>query len=295
MVGLVLGFSFGSFFSSRIGSEPPKQCEASEEGSCAELAKLKGQLEGVTPDEIREYLKIQTAEEKLKKADEILGKIVSALVASIGYKLHKDEVGQLGKLEIQKVVDNQPPPAPVQPPAVIGAPTAKLADSVPLDQRAINVIRIVDREDDAKKFLNSLGKNYQERIQSSRNLNRRQLQEINGRFDGAIMFSKANRAPNRVSLMFRGRLTGENNSELEGRMEIEIFNERGQRRSHGQSNGNLTGKVTGLGPSVYLSVGGSYFELVYFPRLGQWMGKFLEQEKGTFVPTGDVVLKRVGG
>jgi len=287
--GLVLGFAAGNFFASQNKSsisEKAPVCEASPEGSCAEFENLKSQLAGVTPDQIREYLKTQSADEKLKKADEILGKIVGALVASVGFRLEKEELSQFGQVATT-AKDNQPP-AQMAPGGSISV--AKIANTIPLDKKAMAVIRIIDTEDDAKKLLNSFGTNYSQRIQSAGTLNRQQIGELSGHFEGGISYINQRRF-DRTSLYFRGNLTED---KLEGEFQLEIF--KGPVSwSRCRSAGALKKNFSSVGPSVYIECGEDYFELVYFPRVGQWMGNFLQMKKAVLTKTGDVVLRRVGG
>lgn len=289
LVGIAVGFFLGQSASSQ-NTEPLSQdsCERITD-SCKDFENLKTRLADVSPEQIQEYLRTQSADEKLRKADKILGKIVSALVATVGFRLQKEDLDQFGRVDASLNERGVQPPAKNTAP--LASPEPLKVDRALQNQKANAIIQIVDTDEDAEKLLASLGTDYSNRIQASKGLNRLQLRELNGQFDGQIIYLK-DQKNHRVRLRFQGRLSGD---QVTGQAAVEIFNDRGKRWSHGRSSGNLTKNFTASGPSIFIESGGNYFELVYFPRLGQWMGHFLESDKGTLKKTGDVVLRRTGG
>ncbi len=73
-----------------VGGECPTQ-------DTTELHALKQKFASISEADLREYLKITKAEEKLRKADEMLSKMMQIFVADLGYKISQSELDQLGK------------------------------------------------------------------------------------------------------------------------------------------------------------------------------------------------------
>src|SRR5690242_16210455 len=125
LIFIVSGFLGGLYWGRRDSIQPlkPLACEEpattattdatiNTTANCAEMQEFKKQLSGISPEEIRKYLQIQEADQKLRKADEILGKIMQLLVAQVGFRLQSEELQQFGKIP-EKAIDTQPAPAPV--------------------------------------------------------------------------------------------------------------------------------------------------------------------------------------
>ena len=260
------------------------QCEP-QANSCAEFENLKSKLAGITPEEIRRYLQTANAEEKLKRADEILGKIMQVLVTQVGFRLEKEELSQFG--QASKVVDNQPKASPLPVPQQT-ATEEKPNPNPQMNRQLQTQIRNARSEEEAKKVLEGLSSDFSTRLQKSAVLTPEQIRELNGRFEGVLIEDKNPRG-RQVSMTFRGRIQ---EGKLMGSARVQIYGDNGAVVSDGRSRGDLGKSYSATENSIFIEIGGDYMELIYFPNLGQWMGSMLESQRGTLVKTGDILLRR---
>lgn len=248
---------------------------------------LKEKLQGVTPDQIREYLRTQNADEKLKKADEILGKILQAMVATIGYRLQPEELAQLnGSPSVRR--DTQP--IPVEP--IVESKTDPKKAEKDLErnyQKLKRQIQNVDSEDEAQKVLADLPTEINTRIKSATSLSQQQINQLRGHFEGTLTYLK-DASVVRTTLEFSGQKVGEN--KVTGQAVLVVYNKSGRAVSTGTSNGDLDGRYSSTPVSVLIESGGDYFELIYFRNLDAWMGNFYEMQKGQQVKAGTLVYRR---
>lgn len=282
LVGTVLGFFLGQQQSER--PQPQVACES----GCEDLEKFKAQIGDLTPEQVQEYLKTQNADEKLKRADEILGKIMTAMVANIGFRLKKEDLDKFNNPPpVEKPVDTQPPPKSVRPQPVSDRPANPVA---PIDRRTVDTLRGIRSEAEAAKAMEALGKDFEARYKSAGSLPPQQVDELNGRFVGRIKHFKDPGRSDLVTMEFRGRSRSD---KLEGRSVISVVNSRTRANSRCRFNGDLSSRVRGLGAEVFIECNG-YFELIYFPQLAQWHGNFIEVHQGNWVKVGVVTLQRMG-
>jgi hypothetical protein len=266
--------------------EIEKQAESTSKN--VEYDTLVSQLKGISADQVKEYLRIQDADLKLKKADEILGKIMQLLVAQVGYRLSKEDLDQFGKVP-ERPIDNQPPPAPIEKmESKNDAIVKKDAEQLAMDRRLRARAQAVKSEDVALKFSKQLGNNYAERIQDSKLLTAEQLQDLNGRFEGQIVYD-SDQKMNRVVLEFHGQLK---KIYIDGKWSARIFNEQGKEISRRSGNGNLAKDISGNENEIFIEVGSKYFQLTYFPQLDAWGGSVLESIRGNYNRVGSIYLKR---
>lgn len=282
ILGILLGFVGERF----LFSEAPKPAETLTcEPAVCEPVQTFENLKGISADEIREYLRIQNAEEKLKKADEILGKIMAALVADIGFKLAKEDLSQFGKTEgLEKKREPDLPPTTT---TTTTLQTKKTNEAQKNLARLKFEIRTAQTEEQALKILSSLGDNYIQNIADAGPLSAEQVRELKGQFEGSIQ--RANNQVRRTTLEFNGQLRGQ---KLLGRAQVEIFDETGKSISRGRSRGDLSKNYTATDTTVFIEVGGDFMELVYFPQMDTWIGRYLESRKGQLVSTGTVSYQR---
>lgn len=293
IAGLALGFFAGKFYSNQDESKIPQQvessaCEPAEVKNCEEFENLKSKLDGISPDEIRAYLQSQSADEKLKRADEILGKIMTALVATVGYRLQKQDLEQFGKA--QGPIDTQPKakPLPVAKPSeaplektqTTTHPTAELSQ-IGQDSRQART------EMDAVKVLDIKG-DVSKRIQGAGLLNNQQVRLLNGRFEGLIALWKGQ--DYRMVFEFNGRNV---NKSTMGRARVEIF-EGNKKRTSISSQGDISKNFSAMGDVIYIDAGTDYIELIYFPQLEALKGNFYQLERGVLTKTGNVHLRKTG-
>ena len=293
-----LGFFFGKSqgFKEGVASEsqaPALSMEAPKSSMSVEDEKnwleLKEKLQGVTAEQIREYLRTQNADEKLKKADEILGKIVAAMVANIGLRLEKKDLDAFQSPLALHPVDNQPKAsaAPVveEIPAALAKPDDGKKNLARLGQQARNA----RTEEDVSKILEQLPKEFASRIQSSTNLSSQQIRDLRGNFEGTLVFDKDARSV-RTTLAFSGNRRGDN--KLVGAAVVDIFDSNGKSVSRGASRGDMSDRFSGNQLSVFIEIGGDYIELIYFPNLDSFYGNYLQSSKGQLTKTGRITYRR---
>jgi hypothetical protein len=291
IAGLFVGFLAGKFYSKQNQNSPAKAieapvCEAEAPKSCKEFEDLKVKLDGVSPDQIRQYLRTQSAEAKLKKADEILGKIMAALVATVGYRLQKEDLDQFGKVEAR--FDTQPPPAPK--PVVQEVEPPQTHPSSQINYRnIINEARRARTEEEAWKVVSSISGDSNQRIQNTGAVNSQQLEALNGTFEGLIVLADKTMP---TTMEFHGTRSKD---QIEGRAVLLIVD--GKSRSRSTSSGNLTKNYSSQGPIVYVDAKDAMLEMIYFPGIDSWMGNYLKanDKRGTsFTKAGTVQLRRTG-
>ncbi len=288
---MVVGFVSGLFWGQRKSSHsaPPAEapvCEAAP-SDCAELEKFKSSLTGISPEEIRQYLKTQDADQKLRKADEILGKIMQLLVAQVGFRLQKEDLQEFGKIA-EKPVDTQPPPAP--PSTLPSRPNDNPANAR-IARRPIMTVQMSNTrsEDQAIRLVAALGSNYSERIQQANVLTSEQIQELNGSYDGTVILDK-NQQVQRGSLTVNIRLRRQ---QITGRWSLEMVNESTKQTSRSSGSGDLTSRFSGNENEIFIeTMQKTQFQLVYFPGLDQWIGNYLEGNKGDYRKIGVAIFKR---
>ncbi len=290
LAGLAIGYKAFHVDSSKISSEAREQGELSAKTRHEqELSEFKSHFQNISSEEIREYLRTQNAEEKLRKADELLAKMMQIFVAQVGLKLSQEELNQFGKIPTKTdpvaPVDNQPPAKP-EPVQVV---KNQDADDRLLEQRLKSRARNVNSAAEADRFAKMLGDNYAERVQDSQILSRDQIRNLNGIFEGEIKFDK-DKATQRVSLEFNGRL--EKSQYIEGTLSLKIFDENNKMINQTTGSGNVSKSLSGNANEIFVEAGRYYLQLTYFPAMDSWGGTYLENEKGRFNRLGSVILRR---
>lgn len=291
LAGLAIGYKAFHIDSTKLTSEAREQGEqAAKESYDLELNEFKSPFQKLSPEEIREYLRTQNADEKLRKADELLAKMMQIFVAQVGLKLTQADLNQFGKVpskaETAAPIDNQPPPKIETPPAV--AKNQDVEDRL-LAQRLKSRTRNVNSAAEADRFAKMLGDNYAERVQDSQILTREQIRNLNGIFEGEIKFDK-DKTVQRVNLEFNGRV--EKNRFIEGTLSLKIFDENNKLINQTTGSGNVSKNLSGNENEIFVEAGRYFLQLTFFPAMDSWGGVYLENEKGRFNRLGSVILRR---
>lgn len=288
ILGFLAGFFWGRQNSASIEASAIPVAVESTNPNCQEFENFKTQLNGISPDEIRAYLKTQDANQKLKKADEILGKMVQILVAQVGFQIHKNELQQFGKIPDSKArMDHQPPATPVPAPTAEAPPEQATASPQRISRLTVR-INTVENEDQARSLLRSMGTNFTERFNQSGDLTAEEVQNLNGDFDGTAVFDK-DRRTQRLSLHFQGQII---QKKLQGNWAMQTFADGGKQIGNSSGRGNLTKDFSGNDNEIFIEFGRQYFQLVYFPALDQWMGNILVKERNQYNKVGFASLRR---
>jgi hypothetical protein len=250
-----------------------------------ELQALKQKFAGVSENEIREYLRTTNAEDKLRRADEMLGKMMQIFITDLGYKISQPELDQLGKpLESSKAIDTQP-----------SAKSEVQVGTVPTPARDFKRRNVqffnVRTEEQAQDFIKAAAQSdFTANLKASKNLTDEMAKQLSGRFAGTITFS-GDRTPLKAEMSFEGSVR---RGELRGRHDIQLINSKtGKATSHSRGSGSLDRSYQINADAYIIEVGGDYLELYYFPALDELMGYYLEITKGDFIRTGSVRMKRI--
>jgi hypothetical protein len=287
------GILIDRFIFSRTDSLKAVNCGESEVRSQTsatdELKQLRARLGGVTEQEIHDYLATNSAEEKLRKADEILAKMIQVFIADVGYRISNAELNKLGKpltvSSVEKPIDTQPTPLP-EP--ILEKPTITVKDSYHRPRLLVNQIK---DDSQVKEFLQTISLNeFYQGLKSSKNLNEQQAHQLNGRYAGLINFTNG-RPQLRAEMSFEGEAR---QGKLRGRSDILLTEvTTGKNISHSRGTGNLDKSYSTYEGAYIIDVGGDYLELYYFSALDQLSGYFLEIQKGDYKRTGNVQMQRL--
>ena len=292
LIFVIFGFLAGYF----LGRQNPSSSDASvpavavetEKDNCQDFEKFKAQLSGISAEEIRAYLKTQDAEQKLKKADEILGKMVQLLVAQVGFQINKDELQQFGKIpDVGARADNQPPATVPAAATVEPAPEPPGENRVHASQLTAR-INAVENEQQARSVLRSMGTNFTDRINQSGDPTADEVQNLNGDFEGTAVFDK-DRRTQRLILHFQGQII---QKKLQGSWSMQSLADGGKQVGSSSGRGNLARDFSGNDNEIFIEFGSQYFQLVYVPSLDQWMGNILVKNRTQYNKVGFASLRR---
>lgn len=155
--------------------------------------KVKNDLIALTQKDFEEYKNLKTMEERYKKADEILGKIVTVFLADLGVRLgYKPSNPALleGSCAIPGLnVTPTPSATPQQSNMSTPEPTPSPTPKKP--KWILNEVRIahMDREEDMLSLMKKEPiTDLFDTLKSSRDVNRNEALAIQGRFQGEISF-----------------------------------------------------------------------------------------------------------
>lgn len=291
-IGLLVGFWAGRYSApqGRQDSPLPMVEEALPTASPSENPELRtflAKLKGISPEEVREYLRTQNADEKLKRADEILGKIMAAMVADVGFKLSQADLDQFHKSEVVTTTLPHVPTTTLST-AEIAISPRETQDRQRENRELTNAIRSASTQEQAMAALASMTTNMSSSLSGSGMLNRQQIRELTGRFDGNITYDEP-KSVVKATMWFNGKMIGE---KLQGRSEVQIYDANGKVVSNGSSRGDLSGTYSGNGSTVFVEIGSAYIQMAYFPQMEMWMGNYLRSNKGSLTKVGTVVFQK---
>lgn len=291
--GIAVGFALGH---KRIEVPPP-------DPAIAQLEALKSKLQSISDADLADYGRLKTLEEKYKKADEILGKIMGVFIAELGLRA-KFKAGAA------------PPPAAAQaaPPAEIAPPTGLRPDPKkpneytkvpkPLDPRleafalrgAEKLIPEIRNNQDAKNFLDKVkANNFNLALKGSQPFSREEdLTFLNGNFGGeAHVEINGEDHTWRIRLRFDVRIE---NGAAKGRVRVVLL-ENDKEFSNSSSNGDLSNmrQFAQDSQAILLRISPTmYLQLYYVKNLDSLAGHVYRQpsEVDDFAHVGSFILLR---
>lgn len=255
--------------------------------------------------DIEEYLKLKSLEERYKKADEILGKVLLIMLADLGYKLSPEQAEQLkGKpapaahstAEPKPIVAHTPTPSPaLPPPAVTPAPSAALAK--PRWAQAEARLATLDSRQDIEAFLKEA--TIPDLTMALRNTAypstlEGPVKQVQGHFEGEVTVTGSR--PRVFQVVLDADLHQRRNK-LSGRAQVELW-ENGKRFSRSTDRGEpqMFRKFGGDSDALILRASPSdYFQLYYLPSQDVFVGNYYKQSRKDdlrFTPSGTIRLHR---
>ncbi|MDG0815236.1 hypothetical protein [Bdellovibrio svalbardensis] len=295
---LLIGVSFASY---EAGQKSVSTL--SSEASIEE--KVKADLVELTKKDFEEYQNLKTMEDRYKKADEILGKIVTVFLADLGLKLSFKPLnpalleGACAIPGLAPAVTPTPSPAPQQsnmstPPAATTPTIVKTPAWILNEKRIANM----DREED---ILRALKQNPIEdlftTLKSSHDISRGEALIIEGRFQGEIHFFDRKKHKSDWILYWeinditaQGRTSSSSLITLTEKSNGKTFS-----RSRGnQMLKNFTRPDGSKALIVNVNDDDGYIQIYPVGGTDQWVGNYYEKSKiGEYNFVGQVTLNRI--
>jgi hypothetical protein len=243
----------------------------------------KNKLQALTESEIADYYRLKTLEEKYKKADEILGKIMQIFLADLGLKISQ-QTQNLVKHPPELTKASAPPPPKPETKSLPASPQPK--------REHYYSIASVKSLTDIDQFL-ALAKIEGEPSYRRLNLpfsNREDiLAKLKGTYVGSAQIVESGRSPRTWDILFQ----------LDGTYEGNHFN--GQFYAKLVENGRTLGQVSGIGQlreyssdpfGLMINIGmNTVLQLYYFPNLNVIGGHVYKIKLGGLAPVGSFQLK----
>lgn len=267
--------------------EPPnKPAASSQQTTCEDSAQaLKDKFKDISEAEIKAYLQTQDANEKLKKADELLGKMMQVFVADLGLHLSQDDMKKFGQL---------PEPTPPRPSPKEAAPELPTAQAMrpqnlnPSVRRLRVEILNANSEEQMQKITKEFAnQDFSKSLQNSTNLTPDEIQNLNGSFEGTISWLDPQKKPWRATMSFNGQ---QRDSQVKGKAQVIFFDDRGKQTSNSTSSGDLSKGFSQFSDSILIECGNQYLQLIYFPQANEFRGNLYENVKGQYQLTANIIL-----
>lgn len=247
-------------------------------------------LKNITEEEFRAYLAAATAEEKLKKADEILSKMMQALVADFGLRIQQQEIMKSteGLTTMARCEPRQPSPVSRSSVAPTPAPTPNARGNAQLAEWQQSLQRTAN-ETELFAALEKNPLNLTEALKGAKNLSPTQIEMISGRFQGVVQLNqpRAEVWSMELSLENRGR------DQFRGRSTFVLRTSNGREIARTRGSGDLNRNYQTYGGAILVSGGPYTAELYYVPQLDQFAGHLAETRNATIRRIGLIQLKRI--
>lgn len=307
-VGILIGRSFPS-------AKPVADNEI------VQPSELRNHLGQVSHEDFEDYLQLKNQKEKYEKADEILAKMMLIFLTDLGLQNSKDKMA-VAKQLLDGVKRTEPlvSATPLQPPLPV--PSTPMTSAVAVNptpnrqgqaaavgshssnailQQGEQALNQIASEEQAKDFLKSVTlDNLFPSLAEAQALKPNQLQTLNGRFTGKVIFDeKAGKSDVEwdVHIDFESSGVGDN---AVGSTEVQLFKSgQSQAFSHTRGRGNLKGfqSFAGGSDAILISIVASgndnYFQLYAPKNLGYLVGNYYAKTgPGVFQKTGTVSLQK---
>lgn len=293
MKKLVLSFLAGVLLTFFIMSSLNRFASESDPIEFNELKQMKSDLKSISENEYQDYLKLKDAEEKYKKADEILGKIMILFLADLSLHVKnksteasadvaqdsinlKDEAQPKNEIKARSAQETQNP----QP----TAPNIKNLESKLLSAQT---------ESEALKILKELEiKDIEKELKTAKTMSEKQLNMVKGKYVGVVNFDNQ-KEPWRIEWELSGEIV---DGKVEGKQLIILSNSQ-KVFSRSRGNGNIKDFAAFAGDSTAILINSygddGYIQLYPYAHTGKMFGNYYLKEENTFKKIGIVLLEKV--
>jgi hypothetical protein len=245
----------------------------------------KEKLRALSENDIAEYYRLKTLEERYKKADEILGKVMQIFLADLGLKLSQPTV-DLVKHPPELAAAAPPPAAPPKPEPPKPAPVKEKREHY----YSLASVKNLKDIDEFLALAKIEGQPNASRLSLAFSNREEILSRLKGTFSGFAQILEPGKGPKTWNVVFQ----------LDGTMEGGHF--RGQFYSHVEEDGRIIGRTGAISalrdyvsdPSgMLLTVApATVLQLYYFSNLDVIGGFVYRIKLGGMVPIGSFQLKR---
>lgn len=272
----------------------------------AHYQSLKAKLENIGNVDMQEYLRLKDQKARYEKADEILAKILQLMIYDLGLR----QEDQLAQMKARKQVEaNTPPDQPSQTTWVENPKVrerqkriSEQSSEKPSWKQNTEKIAEIYRADQVDEFLKSVEiPDFFGAIRSGSSLTAAQVEQLNGSFAGRAVFDDPKELPWQVIMSVNATLE---EGQMFGQFDVRLSKNGKQfsRTRSGRKRGEkqpikldyfmgLEGDANTLIVNAYGDDG--YFQLYYFPRLGDFHGLvYLKKSLGVFERKGFVQLTK---
>lgn len=291
---LITGFAIGMFAAQRRQALP----ESSPDIFRQRYEALASRIHALEEGELKEYVQLKKAEERYKKADEILGKILLALLVDAGIHIRPELANQLKELRIA----DRTTPAPElrqwqteiarnPAPRVAAVDTPATARGWAKNEKSLGN---VSSEEQARAFLDQvLIPDLYAEMRTVKPLDAGRLSQINGTFVGEIVFDDKIKPLWQLELSVAGAM---DQDKAQGTLGLKVW-ENGQLISENSQNGVFHG-YSSLGDDsaailAEIEKDRGFMQLYTIPQSEKLIGNFyVKNGPGAYKRAGTVLLRR---
>lgn len=240
-IGLGFGILTSDYFKGRENIEP--EVMVASEHELQQFNRAKEQFQQISQDDYQEYIHLKTLEEKYKKADEILGKILIIFLSDLGIKLNSEQIEYAKSTQNHSSPTNIEASKPVkanvvqpQPTPNNASPKTQVVYKAPWAQ-AEKDLEFANTPERADEFLKKVAiPDFKTALFEAKpfSKSREDLREIVGNYQGSALISESGKHWE-ITFSLRGRIR---DGELQGRNRI-VISENGKVFSNGSGSGKL--------------------------------------------------------
>lgn len=191
LTSAVIFLSLGYWLGSR--NQEPKTVEVIVEPQISQVDAIKEKFQQLTDQEIQEYYLLKNEQEKYRKADEILGKIVLLLLQDLGVRVSESTQKAAGSPPVQNQQSSQAArrEQPILDQAEKPTPIKKFPlESLPSNPWVQNEIKLseVNSPTEVAEYLNQVKiENFEDSLKQSKSFTNtnQSLSDLTGRYKGA--------------------------------------------------------------------------------------------------------------